>query len=99
LTVINDILDFSKVESGKLDIEEVQFSLSLVISDVIRMLVFDADKKHISFLTNIQAPICNDLQVMGDPGRVRQILTNLLTNRYVVYESMYSIHNELMLLM
>ena len=82
LTVINDILDFSKVESGKLDIEEVQFSLSLVISDVIRMLVFDADKKHINFLTNIQSPISDDLQVMGDPGRVRQILTNLLTNRY-----------------
>lgn len=81
LTVINDILDFSKVESGRLDIEEVQFSLSLVISDVVKMLHFDAEKKHVQFLTNIHAPISNDLRVMGDPGRVRQILTNLLTNR------------------
>jgi len=42
LTVINDILDFSKVESGRLDIEEVQFSLSVVMGDVIKMMAFVA---------------------------------------------------------
>ena len=42
LTVINDILDFSKVESGRLDIEEVQFSLSVVVRDVSKMLSFAA---------------------------------------------------------
>jgi len=41
LTVINDILDFSKVESGRLDIEEVQFSLSVVMGDVIKMMAFE----------------------------------------------------------
>ena len=64
LTVINDILDFSKVESGRLDIEEVQFSLSLVISDVVKMLHFDAEKKHVQFLTQIYHPLCDDLQIM-----------------------------------
>lgn len=45
LTVINDILDLSKVESGRLDIEEVQFSLSVVVSDVSKMLSFAAERK------------------------------------------------------
>jgi signal transduction histidine kinase len=44
LTVINDILDFSKVESGRLDIEEVQFSLSVVVRDVSKMLSFAAER-------------------------------------------------------
>lgn len=80
LTVINDILDLSKVESGRLDIEEVQFSLSVVIRDVNKMLSFAAERKHLAFESNIQLGSPEDLIVMGDPGRVRQILTNLLTN-------------------
>ncbi|KAI9755180.1 MAG: hypothetical protein M4579_004376 [Chaenotheca gracillima] len=80
LTVINDILDFSKVESGRLDIEEVQFSLSVVIRDVCKMLGFVAERKNLSFENDIQVGVDEDLIVMGDPGRVRQIMTNLLTN-------------------
>lgn len=80
LTVINDILDLSKVESGRLDIEEVQFSLSVVISDVSKMLTFAAERKSLDFKSDIQDGIQENLIVMGDPGRVRQILTNLLTN-------------------
>ena len=80
LTVINDILDFSKVESGRLDIEEVQFSLPVVIRDVSKMLSFAAERKSLAFESDVQIGIEKDLIVMGDPGRVRQILTNLLTN-------------------
>ncbi|KAF3313050.1 hypothetical protein TWF173_006430 [Orbilia oligospora] len=80
LTVINDILDFSKVESGRLDIEEVQFSLALVLSDVIRMMGIHAEKKRLHFITDIADDIKYDIQVLGDPGRIRQILTNLLSN-------------------
>ncbi|KAM7189363.1 putative signal transduction histidine-protein kinase [Naviculisporaceae sp. PSN 640] len=80
LTVINDILDFSKVESGRLDIEEVQFSLSVIIRDVRKMLSFAADKKNLEFEADIAGGIDSDLVVLGDPGRVRQIITNLLTN-------------------
>ncbi|KAI1876146.1 hypothetical protein JX265_000604 [Neoarthrinium moseri] len=80
LTVINDILDFSKVESGRLDIEEVQFSLSVVVQDVSKMLSFAAERKNLAFHANISADIAEDLVVLGDPGRVRQIITNLLTN-------------------
>ncbi|KAF2099304.1 hypothetical protein NA57DRAFT_23998, partial [Rhizodiscina lignyota] len=80
LTVINDILDFSKVESGRLDIEEVQFSLSVAIRDVNKMLSFAAWKKGLDYECSIASEIERDLTVMGDPGRVRQVLTNLLTN-------------------
>ena len=80
LTVINDILDFSKVESGRLDIEEVQFSLSVVIRDVSKMMLFAAERKGLEYKSDVEENIARDLRVMGDPGRLRQILTNLLTN-------------------
>jgi PAS domain S-box-containing protein len=80
LTVINDILDFSKVESGRLDVEEVQFSLSVVLRDVNKMMSFAAQRKNIAYESHIQPEVERDLRVMGDPGRLRQILTNVLTN-------------------
>ncbi|TWU73933.1 hypothetical protein ED733_004379 [Metarhizium rileyi] len=80
LTVINDILDFSKVESGRLDVEEVQFSLSLVVKEVVRMLQFAVERKNLDFQSDIGSDIENEMVVIGDPGRVRQIITNLLTN-------------------
>lgn len=80
LTVINDVLDLSKVESGKLDIEDIPFSLSVVVQDVCKMLSFAAERKNIHFKSDVQGDIEQDLVVMGDPGRVRQILTNLLAN-------------------
>jgi PAS domain S-box-containing protein len=80
LTVINDILDFSKVESGRLDVEEVQFSLSVVLRDVNKMMSFAAQRKGLTYQSSIQTEVQQDLRVMGDPGRLRQILTNVLTN-------------------
>ncbi|KAF2850812.1 putative histidine kinase group protein-like protein [Plenodomus tracheiphilus IPT5] len=80
LTVINDILDFSKVESGRLDVEEVQFSLSVVLSDVNKMMSFAAQRKGLAYNCSIQDEVQTDLRVVGDPGRLRQILTNVLTN-------------------
>ncbi|EFQ92366.1 hypothetical protein CFE70_001238 [Pyrenophora teres f. teres 0-1] len=80
LTVINDILDFSKVESGRLDVEEVQFSLSVVLRDVNKMMSFAAQRKGLDYQSSIQDEVQADLRVMGDPGRLRQILTNVLTN-------------------
>ena len=80
LTVINDILDLSKVESGRLDIEEIPFSLSDLVQDVCKMLSFAAERKNIQFKSHVHSDIEQGLVVMGDPGRVRQILTNLLTN-------------------
>ena len=80
LTVINDILDLSKVESGRLDIEEIQFSLTVVLQDVCKMLSYAAHRKQLAFETAVDLHSGKEVIVMGDPGRVRQILTNLLTN-------------------
>jgi PAS domain S-box-containing protein len=63
LTVINDILDFSKVESGRLDIEEVQFDLSVVIKDVNSMLSFAAERKGLKYIDDI--PEIRNWKVMG----------------------------------
>ena len=80
LTVVNDILDFSKIESGRLDIEEVQFSLGVVLNDVAKMLSYAAQRKNLTFSSDMQLGKTDDLVLLGDPGRLRQILTNLLTN-------------------
>ena len=79
LTVINDILDFSKIESGRLDVEEVQFSLTVVLQDVAKMLSYAAQRKSLEFKSDLDLG-SDDLVLLGDPGRLRQILTNLLTN-------------------
>ncbi|CAO1629254.1 unnamed protein product [Parajaminaea phylloscopi] len=78
LTVINDVLDFSKVEIGKLDIEKTPFSLNLVCKDTIKMLSFATSKKGLGFVD--QCDLRHQGLLLGDAGRVRQVLTNLLTN-------------------
>ncbi|AEO66074.1 uncharacterized protein THITE_2113885 [Thermothielavioides terrestris NRRL 8126] len=80
LTVINDTLDFSQVESGRPDIEEVRFSLPVTVQEVSKILGFVAERKGLAFHTAIAADIESDFAVMGDPGRVRQVMTNLLAN-------------------
>lgn len=80
LTVINDVLDLSKVESGRLEIEEVDFDLAIVVKDVTQMLSFAAAKKNLKCINEIEPTIERDLRLMGDPGRVGQIVQNLLSN-------------------
>lgn len=75
LTVINDILDFSKIEAGKLDIEQVDMDLRSTIEDVARMIAFQAHRKRLELTLDIDAALA--IIVKGDPGRLRQILTNL----------------------
>ncbi len=75
LTVINDILDFSKIEAGKLDLEQVDIDLRSTIEDVARMIAFQAHRKRLELTLDIDAAL--PAAVKGDPGRLRQILTNL----------------------
>ena len=78
LSVINDILDFSKVESGKLDLEMIEFNLYNCVGDTIKVLALRAHQKGLELAYDVdpQAP----LQLIGDPGRLRQILVNLVGN-------------------
>ena len=78
LGVINDILDFSKIESGKLTLDPVDFSLSFCVNKAIEPFVTSARDKNISLRLNL-APETPDLLV-GDAGRLRQVLINLIGN-------------------
>ncbi|CAD6970128.1 unnamed protein product, partial [Tilletia controversa] len=78
LTVVNDILDLSKVENGKLDIENAPFSLSLIVLDTRKMLSFATQKKGLEFV--VKGDLNYTGLLMGDAGRLRQVMTNLLTN-------------------
>ena len=78
LNVINDILDFSKIEAGKIDLEEMDFDVRECVEGVLKTLALRADDKGLELLCDI-APNVPEL-VSGDPGRLRQILLNLLGN-------------------
>ena len=78
LKVINDILDFSKIDAGKLEIESVDFDLRELFNEVSNLMALNADQKGLEFLHLIDANV--PLRLRGDPGRVRQILFNLLGN-------------------
>jgi PAS domain S-box-containing protein len=78
LTVINDILDFSKVEAGKLLIEHIPFNLGRTIADTLKALAPRAHGKGLELACDIDPEL--PMAVLGDPGRLRQILVNLLGN-------------------
>jgi two-component system, sensor histidine kinase and response regulator len=76
--LINDILDFSKIEAGKLDLEHIDFDLRAAIEDVLDLLAERAGSKGLELACMLQADV--PTWVTGDPGRLRQILTNLVGN-------------------
>jgi two-component system, sensor histidine kinase and response regulator len=78
LNVINDILDFSKIEAGKVDLEEVDFDLGACIEDALKTIALRADEKDIELLCEISPEV--PTFVKGDPGRLRQIILNLIGN-------------------
>jgi len=78
LTIINDILDFSKIEAGKLELEKNSFKLRTAIEDVIELLGGTAARKHLELAYWIDGSTPSE--VIGDPGRFRQILINLVGN-------------------
>ena len=78
LTVINDILDFSKVEAGMLELEPVEFDLELLLHDVGSSIAFQAHNKNLELIC--PANIMTSQSFIADPGRIRQILNNLIGN-------------------
>jgi PAS domain S-box-containing protein len=78
LVILNDILDFSKIEAGKLAIESVPFALPRLIHDTLRTLEARAQLKGLGLTAELASGLPNG--VAGDPGRLRQILTNLCDN-------------------
>jgi signal transduction histidine kinase/CheY-like chemotaxis protein/HPt (histidine-containing phosphotransfer) domain-containing protein len=78
LAIINDILDFSKIESGLLQIESKQYSLASMINDIVNIFRVRFTEKPVDFFVHVNSDI--PVNLIGDPVRIRQVLTNLLNN-------------------
>ena len=78
MTIINDILDFSKIEAGKLEIENIDFNLSAIVESVINLFAVKADRIGLEFFCFVDTPV--PALVNGDPGRLRQVITNFISN-------------------
>jgi len=78
LAILNDILDFSKIESRKLELEKIAFSPTQAVADVLKPLAVRAHQKSVELLCEVDATVPDG--VIGDPGRFKQIVTNLVGN-------------------
>ena len=78
LTLINDILDYSKIEAGKLNLENIDFDLRVALNEVSDLVALKAHEKGLEYICMIHHEVPSLLR--GDPGRLRQILINLVGN-------------------
>jgi PAS domain S-box-containing protein len=78
LGIINDLLDFSKIEAGKLELDPAPFSLRAAVGDTLRALAVRAHKKGLEMVSHVQPDVPDAL--VGDAGRLRQVLLNLVGN-------------------
>jgi len=78
LTIVNDILDFSKIESGKLRFEAIPFSLSNLVYEAVRTQSVTAHKKGLEVIVSLAPDMPS--RIVGDPTRIRQVLSNLVGN-------------------
>jgi two-component system sensor histidine kinase/response regulator len=85
MTVINDILDFSKIEAKKLDIESINFNLRDSMGDILQTLAQRAEEKGLELAYEVHSDVPD--AVVGDPGRLRQIIVNLVGNAIKFTES------------
>jgi signal transduction histidine kinase/DNA-binding response OmpR family regulator len=78
LDIINDILDFSKIEAGRVRMETIDFSLKHVTEEAVELFAEPAANKGIELILDVDADVPHS--VVGDPGRLRQVLINLVGN-------------------
>lgn len=78
LTVINDVLDFSKIEAGKLELDSIPMDLEKITHEIFSLLAVNAEEKGLELI--LDYPIKCPRHVIADPGRLRQILLNLMAN-------------------
>ena len=78
LRVINDILDFSKIEAGKLQIESIPFNLTRAMADTMKSVALRASEKGLELVFDIAPDV--PVYVLGDPGRLRQVVLNIVGN-------------------
>src|SRR5438874_9732077 len=78
LGILNDLLDFSKIEAGKLELDPADFSLRAALGDTLRALAVRAHRKGLELVCHVQPDVPEAL--VGDAGRLRQVLLNLVGN-------------------
>ena len=78
LSILNDVLDFSKIEAGKLEFETVEFRVRDKVADAIKAISLQGHRKGLELAYRINANVPN--RVLGDPGRLCQVITNLVAN-------------------
>jgi signal transduction histidine kinase/DNA-binding response OmpR family regulator len=78
LTLINDILDFSKVEAGKIELEFIDFNLRNLLGDFAESMALDAQEKNLEVVLDVSG--IEHSMIKSDPGRIRQMLTNIVGN-------------------
>src|SRR5262249_35698085 len=78
LGIINDLLDFAKIEAGKLELDPADFSLRVTLGDTMRALAARAHRKGLELVCHVQPDVPDAL--VGDAGRLRQVLLNLVGN-------------------
>ena len=78
LAIINDILDFSKIEAGRIELQETIYQFSSVLNDLSNMFFFKAQDKGLAFIMDVDESLPDRLR--GDEVRIRQVLTNILSN-------------------
>lgn len=78
LEIVNEILDFSKLDSGKMELQCVEYNLANLVDDVVNMFTIRANDKNLKFITNVDETLPAFLY--GDDIKIRQILANLLSN-------------------
>jgi len=78
LVVINDLLDYSKIEAGKLELEQIEMDLRAHVEEVATTLAVQAAAKDLELVVDVAQDLPE--RVNGDPGRIRQALTNLVSN-------------------
>src|SRR5207244_589780 len=78
LGLINDLLDFSKIEAGKLELDPADFRLRAALGDTLRALAVRAHKKGLELVSHVEPDVPDAL--IGDAGRLRQVLLNLVGN-------------------
>ena len=85
LAVVNDILDYSRIEAGKFELENMAFDLDDLLGNTLRSLAVRAEQKGLALSCQLDADVPRALR--GDPGRLRQVIANLVSNAITFTES------------